>query len=157
MSVESNTAFHDRYIDGWNDHDPGMVMEQFAEGGTYVDPFFDEPIAGEEIGDFVRLTADRFPDFRFEQRRVLDVPAEDIRIEEWTMHGTHEGMREGLPPTGNTIALEGTSVVELSADGIVSIQGYYDQQQLMDQLGLTFPAVVGQLPSLVVGAVRATV
>lgn len=147
-------AYHDRYIEGWNDHDPEAVMAQFADGGTYVDPLFDDPISGEEIGEFVRLTADRFPDFRFEQRRVLDVDADHVRIEEWTMHGTHEGMRDGLPPTGNTIALEGTSVVELSADGITAIRGYFDQNQLTEQLGLTFPDVVGQLPSLAVGAVR---
>lgn len=156
MSNNTAAAFHDRYIEGWNAHDPQMVMEQFAEGGTYVDPLLDTPITGEEIGDFVRLTADRFPDFRFEQRRVLDVPTDDIRIEEWTMHGTHEGMREGLPPTGNTISLEGASVVELSEAGIVSIRGYYDQNQLMEQLGLTFPAVIKQVPSLVAGAIRET-
>ncbi|WP_255148718.1 ester cyclase [Halorarius halobius] len=149
------TEYHDRYIEGWNDHDPEAVMAQFADGGTYVDPLFDDPIYGEEIGEFVELTAGRFPDFRFEQRRVLDVESEGVRIEEWTMHGTHEGMREGLPPTGNTIALDGTSVVDLSADGIVAIRGYFDQQQLTEQLGLTFPAVVGQLPTLVAGAVRA--
>ncbi len=148
------TAYHDRYIEGWNKHDPEMVMAQFAEGGTYIDPLFDEPISGDEIGEFVRLTADRFPDFRFEQRRVLDVDSDDVRIEEWTMHGTHEGMREGLPPTGNTIALDGTSVVELSSEGITTIHGYFDQKQLTDQLGLTFPEIIGELPSLAVGAVR---
>ncbi|MFA1612308.1 ester cyclase [Halobellus rubicundus] len=153
---DDKTAFHDRYIEGWNDHDPETVMAQFADGGTYVDPLFDGPISGEEIGEFVRLTADRFPDFRFEQRRLLDVESDDVRIEEWTMHGTHEGMREGLPPTGNTIALEGVSVVELSAEGIESIRGYYDQQELTAQLGLTFPEVIGEIPSLISGAVRET-
>ena len=63
-------------------------------------------------------------------------------------------MREGLPPTGNTIALDGTSVVEIGPDGIREIRGYYDQKELAEQLGLTFPAVVGQLPTMVVGAAR---
>jgi steroid delta-isomerase-like uncharacterized protein len=152
--ADRKTAYHDAYIEAWNDHDPDGVVEQFADGGTYVDPLFEEPIGGEEIAEFVRLTAERFPDFRFEQRHVLDVPEESIRIEEWTMHGTHEGMREGLPPTGNTIALDGTSVVEIGADGIREIRGYYDQKELAEQLGLTFPAVVGQLPTMVVGAAK---
>lgn len=146
--------YHDRYIEGWNNHDPEEVMAQFADGGSYIDPLFDEPISGDEIGDFVRLTADRFPDFRFEQRRVIDVESEAVRVEEWTMHGTHEGMREGLPPTGNTIALDGTSVVDLSSAGISAIHGYFDQKQLTEQLGLTFPEIIGELPGLVVGAVR---
>lgn len=154
MSVGQHTAFHDRYLEGWNDHDPAQVMAQFADGGTYVDPFFDAPISGAEIGEFVRLTAGRFPDFRFEQRRVLDVPRENVRVEEWTMHGTHTGMREGLPPTGNTIALDGTSVVEIDEDGIQHIRGYYDQQELTHQLGLTFPDVLGQLPTMLTGALK---
>lgn len=151
---DRQTAYHDAYLEAWNDHDPERVVAQFAEDGTYVDPLFDEPIAGEEIAEFVRLSAGRFPDFRFEQRRVLDVPDENARVEEWTMHGTHTGMREGLPPTGNSIALDGASVVELGPDGIRSIRGYYDQQELADQLGLTFPTVLGQLPTMVVGAVK---
>lgn len=154
MGGDQLTSYHDRYIKGWNDHDPQMVMNQFSENGTYVDPFIEEPITGEEIGEFVRLTAERFPDFRFEQRNVLDVSSEDIRIEEWTMHGTHEGMREGLPPTGNVIALDGASVVELSEDGISSIRGYYDQNELADQLGLTFPDILGQLPRMAAGAIK---
>lgn len=152
--TDQQVAAHDAYIEGWNDHDPDRVVAQFSSGGTYVDPLFDEPISGEEIAEFVRLTAERFPDFRFEQRRVLDVPHETVRIEEWTMHGTHTGMREGLPPTGNTIALDGVSVVEFDATGIRSIRGYFDQQALAEQLGLTFPTVLGQLPTMVAGAVR---
>lgn len=40
------------------------------------------------------------------------------------MHGTHEGMFEGLPPTGNKIEIEGTSVIEFSEEDLVPIQGY---------------------------------
>lgn len=162
---EPQAAYHDAYIEAWNDHDPEGVVAQFAEGGTYRDPLCEAPLAGAEIAEFVELTAERFPDFRFEQRRLLDVDGapdgvggaeatDGVRIEEWTMRGTHEGMREGLPPTGNEIALDGASVVEVGADGIRSIRGYYDQQALADQLGLTFPAVLGQLPTMAARAVR---
>lgn len=152
--TDRQQAYHDAYIEGWNNHDSERVVAQFAEGGTLVDPLFDDPIAGDEIAEFVSLTADRFPDFRFEQRRVLDIPRENVRIEEWTMHGTHTGMRDGLPPTGNTIGLDGTSVVEIGSDGIHSVRGYYNQQELAEQLGLTFPTVLGQLPTMAVGTVR---
>jgi steroid delta-isomerase-like uncharacterized protein len=152
--TDRQVACHDASLDAWNDHDPERAVAQFVDGGTYVDPLFDEPIAGEAIAEFVRLTAGRFPDFRFEQRRALDVPDESARIEEWTMHGTHRGMRDGLPPTGNTIALDGASVVEFAPDGVRSSRGYFDQQELAEQLGLTFPAVLGQLPTMTVGAVK---
>jgi hypothetical protein len=63
-------------------------------------------------------------------------------------------MRDGLPPTENTIALDGTSIVEPSSDGIIAIRGYFGQNQLIEQFGLTLPEIVGELPDLAIGAVR---
>ena len=70
------------------------------------------------------------------------------------MHGTHSGFLDGLPPTGNRIALDGVSVVTISDDGITSIEGYFDQESFAEQLDLTFPAIIGQLPTLAVEAVK---
>jgi predicted ester cyclase len=77
-----------------------------------------------------------------------------VLVAEWTMRGTHSGPFDGLPPTGNEIELDGVDVVTVSDDGITSITGYFDQRAFVEQLGLTFPTVVGQLPTLAVGAVR---
>jgi predicted ester cyclase len=79
---------------------------------------------------------------------------EGVLVEEWTMHGTHSGFLDSLPPTGNRIALDGVSVVTISDDGITSIEGYFDQESFAEQLGLTFPAIIGQLPTLAVEAVK---
>jgi steroid delta-isomerase-like uncharacterized protein len=148
--------YFERYVEAWNDHDPDAVVEQFASGGTYVDSALDEPLEHDGIADFVTDTVAGFPDVRFEERRV--VTAEDgeqlVLVAEWTMHGTHDGSFEGLPPTGNELELDGVDVVTVSEDGITSITGYFDQQSFIEQLGLTFPAIVGQLPTLAVGAVE---
>jgi hypothetical protein len=158
------TAYHDRYTEGWRNNDPEAVMEQFTEGGSYIDPVVGGPISRDEVAELVRLTAARFPDIRYEERRVLEVDSANVRIQEWTMRGTHEGVLEGpvstetpialIPPTGNRIAVDGTSVVELSSEGITTLRAYYDPTQYSQQLGLTFPEVIGQLPSLAVGAIR---
>jgi steroid delta-isomerase-like uncharacterized protein len=148
--------YFERYTEGWNDHDPDTVVEQFAPGGTYVDSALAEPLDREGVVDFVVDTVTGFPDVRFEERRVVTAEEGDelVLVAEWTMYGTHTGPFEGLPPTGNELALDGVDVVTVSDDGITSITGYFDQQTFGEQLGLTFPAIVGQIPTLAVGAVK---
>jgi len=52
------------------------------------------------------------------------------------MHGTQEGPLEDLPPTGETIALPGTDVIEIGEDGITSVRGYFNSGTMMEQIGL---------------------
>lgn len=79
-----------------------------------------------------------------------------VFVLEWTLHGTHDGTFNGLPPTGNTVALDGVDIFTISEEGIESITIYFDQSSMANQLGLKFPAIVGQLPKLAIGAVRNT-
>lgn len=70
------------------------------------------------------------------------------------MHGTHDGPLNGLPPTHQTIELNAVDTVTLSEEGITAIRGYFDMSEVNEQLGLTFPTVIGQLPKLTVGAAK---
>ena len=153
---DDRRQYFERYTAAWNEHDPEAVAEQFAPGGTYVDPAVGDPIRGPEVGEFVAETVRGFPNVRFEERRVVTVDEGDelVLVAEWTMHGTHAGPFDGLPPTGNEVALDGVDVVTISDDGITSITGYFDQRAFTAQLGLTFPAGLGQVPTLALGAVR---
>jgi len=95
------------------------------------------------------------PDAPFEERRVGEIDP-GVVVSEWTMRGTHSGALDGLPPTGREFELDGVDVITVSDDGIVSLRGYFDQESFAEQLGLTFPAILGQLPKLAVGALRTT-
>jgi steroid delta-isomerase-like uncharacterized protein len=150
-------AFFERYTDAWNDHDPDAVVAQFASDGTYVDPSLDDPLSRAEVADFVAETVAAFPDVRFTERRVTTAESSEnlVLTAEWTMTGTHEGSFQGLPPTGETVEIEGVDIVTITDEGITSITGYFDQSAVMAQLGLTFPTVLGKVPTLAVGAVRA--
>lgn len=154
MSDGSLDEYYDRYVAGWNDHDPAAVLDAFADGGTISDPATDGPLSGEEIAEWVEETTDGFPDVRFEvERRSADYDAGRLFVE-WTMHGTHDGQFGPLPPTGRTVELTGVDVIEFSEDGITAIDGYFDMTEFKAELGLTFPAILPQLPSLAVGAVK---
>lgn len=146
--------YYDRYVEGWDDHDPETVMGAFAPGGTVTAPPFDEPRTGEEIREWVAETVTGFPDVHFEEHNLMSTDAEGVFVLEWTLHGTHTGPFNGLPPTGNTVTLAGVDIFAISEDGIESLNIYFDQSSMADQLGLTFPAIISQLPKLAIGAIR---
>lgn len=145
--------YHETYIEAWNDHDPERVLAQFAEGGTYDDPTLDEPLVGREIEEYVTEIVTGVPDVHIEERRVVECDP-GVVVSEWTMRGTHSGTLNGLPATGNAFELDGIDVITVSDEGITSVRGYFDQEAFAQQLGLTFPAIVGQVPKLALGALR---
>ena len=159
MQENSKQGYFESYVEGWNEHDPTKVMSQFDDGGTYFDPNVGEKLRGEEIGRYVEDTVEGFPDLHFEEHRMLvDERADELRLAvEWTMHGTHHGTLDGLPPTGNTVELDGVDIVTISSDGITSITGYFDQTTFAEQLGLTFPAIIAQLPKIAIGTLQRAV
>lgn len=62
----------------------------------------------------------------------------------------------GLPPTGRALEVH-TMAKVLVADGqIEEWHEYYNRQEVPEQLGLTYPEVIGQLPKLVWGKLRAS-
>ena len=144
----------DRYVEGWNDHDPRAVRDAFASDGTIETPTTDEPMEGGEIEAWVSGLVEGFPDVRFEEHRMLSTDEDGVFVIEWTLHGTHTETFQGVPPTGNAVELDGVDVARISEEGIESLTVYFDRQELMDQLGLTFPAIITQLPKLAVGAAR---
>lgn len=85
-----------------------------------------------------------FPDVHQEVKRVLCTGGPTVV--ESTFAGTHEDEIEGIPPTGNAVAVPLVSVIEVSDDGITAWRDYWDQQTFRDRLGLPVPAVGGHLP-----------
>ena len=137
----------------WDAMDPAAVASLFAEGGTYEDPYLDGAATGDEIRAYVEEISEVFPDFRFDWRRTY-YPSEDVAILEWTVHGTHEGAFGRIPPTGNAVTVPGISVVTFSEAGITAQRDYWDRRRLTEELGLTFPTVLTQLPTLAWRALR---
>jgi hypothetical protein len=64
------------------------------------------------------------------------------------MTGTQSGPFNGLPPTQARIKLPGIDVITLGEAGLRSVEGYFDQRTLLEQLGVQVtvqPANVGPL------------
>lgn len=67
---------------------------------------------------------------------------------EWTFIGTHEGPLEGISPTDRHIAVPGVSKFSISDGKLKEHITYVDTREWLEQLGLTFPAIIPQLPKL---------
>lgn len=95
-----------------------------------------------------------FPDVSFEIESMAS--NDNMVMVEVAVTGTHTGEFQGLPPTDRALEVK-TMVKVLVVDGqIEEWHEYYNRQDVPEQLGLTFPAVIGQSPKLLWRKLRAT-
>jgi len=123
-----------RYIDAWNARSPSEIAGMFLESGSYTDPATAGPLTGEAIAQYAGNLFTAFPDLSFEITSNGEAPAGVVL--QWIMKGTNSGSLRGLPPTGRVMALPGIDIIRVSGDRIASLQGYFDRQTLLEQLGL---------------------
>jgi len=146
--VDSDLDPHiQRAMETFNDHDLDRHMAEFADGATFLDPVLDSEVTGDDHRAYLAAVYDAFPDIRQEVDRVL-CPGNPTVIES-TFYGTHRGEIEGIPPTGNSVAVPLVSVITVSEDVITSWRDYWDQQTFRDQPGLTVPIVLKHVPTFV--------
>lgn len=60
----------------------------------------------------------------------------DKLVKYWNFKGTHTGVFFGIPPTGKTVSLDGTTLVRMSNGKIAEERDFYDNLDFMTQLGL---------------------
>jgi len=126
---------HSKTVYGRMDaHDADAIVRTFAADGTYCDP-----TTAEVSGDAIRANAQRlwsaFPDLAFDIASVAEAGVGRVVVE-WIMKGTNTGAFHGLPATGRSIALPGVDVIEIDADGIKAVRGYFDTRAIPEQFGL---------------------
>ena len=124
-----------RYVDAWNARDTARLAATFRAGGTYQDPNTGGAIGPDALAGYAAGLFAAFPDLWFEELEYREGAGGQI-VFPWIMRGTNRGPIRGLPPTGKTIALPGVDLIEVCDDGVQRVQGFFDRQTLMEQLGL---------------------
>ncbi len=93
-----------------------------------------------------------FPDVRFE---VIDMVVGDgVVLTEMEVTGTHRGEFKGVPATGRRVTFRFMDKYVVEDGRVTEWYTYYDTAELQSQLGLTFPEVLGQFPTLAVEKLR---
>jgi len=124
-----------RYFEAWNRRDPSAIVAAFAEGGTYSDPAAGQELRGPAIAEYAGSLFTAFPDLSFEPVSTV-LNGNGMMAVRWLMRGTNNGSLQGNPPTGRTVSLPGADFIVVEGDSIRSVQGFFDQKSLVEQLGL---------------------
>lgn len=93
-----------------------------------------------------------FPDY--EVQNVAELTGTNMAMGEVRISGTHQAAFKGIPATEREIEVHAMGRYHIEDWEIVEIHHFYDTAELQAQLGLTFPAILGQLPMLVVQKLR---
>ncbi len=123
-----------QYLNAWNAHDADAIVRTFAAGGTYRDPTTGA-LSGDAIGANAKRLWSAFPDLAFEIASVAEAGVDRV-MAEWIMRGTNTGVFQGMPATGRSISLAGVDVIDVGANGINAVTGYFDSRAIPEQLGL---------------------
>jgi steroid delta-isomerase-like uncharacterized protein len=100
------------------------------------DAVIHEPVAGTpaDLKTVATMIRSAFPDWHSSVEEML-VDGDRV-VERWTGHGTHRGEFQGIPPTGNRVAVPGVVFYRIADGKITEFRGQFDRMSLMQQLGV---------------------
>ena len=126
------------FVAAFNDHDESRIRELNAENTVFEAPG-DVHIEGREAAtQYAMAWLNAFPDARLTIKNEL--ASGDWVAQEFTFEGTHEGTLSGpageIPATHRRLNGRGVQVFRVDGDEVVDTRLYFDQVQVLTQLGL---------------------
>jgi steroid delta-isomerase-like uncharacterized protein len=133
-------------VAAWNAHDPSRLATFYRPDVTVVSPDGGEQRGSDEAARRDQAFMAAFPDATQE----IQAGYEDgeTAIIEWVFSGTNSGplpLPGGatLPATGKRVSVRGADFVTVADGAVASLRTYYDQVELLTQLGL-MPGAPGE-------------
>jgi predicted ester cyclase len=125
-------------VAAWNAHDEAAWSGNFAQEATLSGPGGVRGTGGEMVSTFYHLWQDAFPDNRVRTVRIVD--GGDSVVLEAVFEGTHTETLNApggsIPATGKQAAIPFALVTEVDEGRFTSFSLYFDQMELLTQLGL---------------------
>jgi steroid delta-isomerase-like uncharacterized protein len=130
-----------------NDHDIALFLSSFTDDAVLDFTAAPAPFVGQEaIGAFFASELEAFPDWQAADTAVF--AAENLVVAPQVITGTHKGMWNGIPASGNPVQLPMLAFVDFEADKIKQLTAYADMAGQMIQLGVaTAPEMPPLIPS----------
>jgi steroid delta-isomerase-like uncharacterized protein len=123
------------YCATWSTHDVDRMATFFTDDCIYENVARGETYRGrDQVKAWAKASFQSFPDFRLEVTSLI-VSGDRLACE-WTMSGTHTGSIQGLPATGKTFSVRGSTVVQLKGLKIARNADYWDVMGFLRQLGM---------------------
>lgn len=119
----------------WSLHDVEKLLSLCTDDCTYEDVTMGAINRGKaELKSFANAVFAAFPDFKIQP--MSGFTAGNWAGAEWTMSGTHKGNFPGIPATGKSFSVRGSTICELKAGKIKRNSDYWDMVTFLKQTGL---------------------
>ena len=139
ISPEWARDWVERFLGGWNSHDPGQLLSLATDDVTWVDPFIPGGVAEGRaaVSAWLVSTWTAFPDLTFEIVAEPFVSIDGSRLAAaWRGTATFTGPhRAGLEPTGGPVEMTGIDVYEFAGDLVRRVVTETDTMPLLRQIG----------------------
>jgi predicted ester cyclase len=126
------------FVEAFNAHDEQRIRELNAERAVLEAPGGVHVEGGEAATQYAMGWVRAFPDARIVLRNEIE--AADWVIQEFTFEGTHTEPLAGptgeIPATGRRLSGRGVQIFRVDGDSVVDTRLYFDQVEVMTQLGL---------------------
>ena len=135
MAIQTLSA--QTVLDAWNSRDPEAVAACYAPDGARVQIAFPpERIEGRAaLAEHVGAIMAAWPDFVLESRSE-GLTTDGHLLFEWTFRGTQQADYGPIPGNGQSLSLDGVSVVSI-VDGLIDEERvYWDNGTLMASAGM---------------------
>jgi predicted ester cyclase len=129
-----------RFVGGWNSHDPEQLLRLATDDVTWVDPVIPGGVAEGKAAVSAWLVSSwtAFPDLTFEIVGEPFVSVDGTRVAAaWRGTATFTGRleRAGIEPTGARVAMTGVDVYEFTGDLVRRVVTETDTMSLLAQIG----------------------
>jgi predicted ester cyclase len=137
-----------RFLAGWNSHDPDQLLSLATDDVTWVDPIIPGGVAEgkEAVSEWLVSAWTAFPDLTFEFVGEPFVSIDGSRVgAAWIGRATFTGSHpSGLEPTGAPIEMTGIDVYEFEGELVRRVVTETDTMSLLVQIGaVSAPGATG--------------
>ena len=130
-SADRDAVVAEKWIAGWNSHNPDKILALFTDDIFYEDVAFGEISHGQaEVRKFFLAELEGVPDLELKLMRA-DIHGGHGTIE-WMFSGTDKDVFK----TGKRFSVRGVSVIDMRDGKIFRNVDFYDSATIMRQVGL---------------------
>jgi steroid delta-isomerase-like uncharacterized protein len=127
----ATTDVAEKWISGWNSHNPDTMLPLFTDDILYEDVAFGETSHGKaEVRKFIVSEIEGVPDLELKLVRA------DIHNGHGTIEWTFSGTDRDVFKTGKRFSVRGVSVIEMRDGKISRNLDFYDAATIMRQVGV---------------------
>jgi steroid delta-isomerase-like uncharacterized protein len=129
-ATDPSAAVAEKWIAGWNSHDPDKMLPLFTDDILYEDVAFGEVSHGKaEVRKFILSEIEAVPDLE------LKLVRSDIHDGHGTIEWTFSGTDKDVFKTGKKFSVRGVSVIGMRGGKISRNLDFYDAATIMRQVG----------------------